>query len=110
MKRKPQRARMTPTQLEERVLSLRLSDGVGFLVRIIDTRVRTLYEELTRQNDVTPRQFGTLLTLYQRGTLTLTELATSISVDRSTLSEMIGRMVRKRLISKAANGDDARSA
>lgn len=101
---------MTAAQVEEAARTLRLSDGVGFLVRIIDTRVRALYENLTRQDAITPRQFGILLTLNQRGTLTLTELARDVSMDRSTLSEVIARMTRKRLISKTANGADARSA
>jgi DNA-binding MarR family transcriptional regulator len=101
---------MTAAQIEEAARTLRLSDGVGFLVRIIDTRVRTLYESLTRQDAITPRQFGILLTLNQHGTLTLTELAHQVSMDRSTLSEVIARMAKRRLISKTANGADARSA
>jgi DNA-binding MarR family transcriptional regulator len=90
--------------------TLRLDKGLGFLVRLLDTRVHLLYEQLTAQNDITPRQFGVLLTLYQRGTLTLTELAGHIRVDRSTLGEMINRMVERSLISKRNNGSDRRSA
>ena len=90
--------------------TLRLDKGLGFLVRLLDTRVHLLYEQLTAQNDITPRQFGVLLTLYQRGTLTLTELAGHIRVDRSTLGEMINRMVKRSLISKRNNGSDRRSA
>jgi DNA-binding MarR family transcriptional regulator len=73
----------------ERSSSTRAS---AFLVRLLDTRVHLLYEQLTGQNDITPRQFGVLLTLHQQGTLTLTELAGHIRVDRSTLGEMINRM------------------
>jgi hypothetical protein len=47
---------------------LKLDKGLGFLVRLLDTRVNVLYERLTAQNDITPRQFGVLLTLYQQGT------------------------------------------
>jgi len=101
---------MTAAQIEQAARTLRLSDGVGFLVRIIDTRVRALYERLTRQDAITPRQFGILLTLNQRETLTLTELARHVSMDRSTLSEMIARMTKRKLISKTENGADARSA
>ena len=90
--------------------TLKLEKGLGFLVRLLDTRVHLLYEQLTAQNDVTPRQFGVLLTLHQRGTLTLTELAGHIRVDRSTLGEMINRMAERSLISKRNNGSDRRSA
>lgn len=89
---------------------LKLDKGLGFLVRLLDTRVNVLYEQLTGQNDITPRQFGVLLTLHQQGTLTLTELAKHIRVDRSTLGEMINRMAERSLISKRSNGNDRRSA
>src|SRR6266850_1811762 len=89
---------------------LKLDKGLGFLVRLLDTRVNVLYERLTAQNDITPRQFGVLLTLYQQGTLTLTELARHIRVDRSTLGEMINRMAERSLITKRNNGSDRRSA
>ena len=81
---------------------LKLDKGLGFLVRLLDTRVNVLYERLTAQNDITPRQFGVLLTLYQQGTLTLTELATHIRVDRSTLGEMINRMAERSLVSPSS--------
>ena len=97
-------------QAVEIARTLKLEKGLGFLVRLLDTRVHLLYQQLTAQNDVTPRQFGVLLTLHQRGTLTLTELAGHIRVDRSTLGEMINRMAERSLISKRNNGSDRRSA
>jgi DNA-binding MarR family transcriptional regulator len=95
---------------DEIARTLKLDKGLGFLVRLLDTRVHLLYEQLTAQNDITPRQFGVLLTLYQQGTLTLTELAGRIRVDRSTLGEMINRMAERSLITKRNNGSDRRSA
>src|SRR4030088_3341577 len=95
---------------EEIAGTLKLDKGLGFLVRLLDTRVHLLYEQLTAQNDIPPRQFGVLLTLHQQGTLTLTELAGHIRVDRSTLGEMINRMVERSLITKRNNGSDRRSA
>jgi DNA-binding MarR family transcriptional regulator len=95
---------------EDTARTLKLEKGLGFLVRLLDTRATTLYEQLTEQNDITPRQFGVLLTLHQQGTLTLTELSNHIRVDRSTLGEMINRMVKRALITKRNNGSDGRSA
>jgi DNA-binding MarR family transcriptional regulator len=90
--------------------SLKLDHGLGFLVRLLETRATALYEKLTAQSEITPRQFGVMLTLYQHGTLTLTELATHIRVDRSTLGEMINRMSDGGLIRKESNDADRRSA
>jgi DNA-binding MarR family transcriptional regulator len=90
--------------------TLKLDKGLGFLVRLLDTRSTVLYEQLTGQSDITPRQFGVLLTLHQQGPLTLTQLANHIRVDRSTLGEMINRMAKRLLVAKRNNGDDGRSA
>ncbi len=89
---------------------LRLRDGLGFQVRVVTTRANQLFEELTGQNAITARQYGALLTLHQRGSMTLTELADAISVDRSTLTEMVRRLQRAGLITRAGNGQDRRSA
>ena len=89
---------------------LKLDDGAGFLVRVLGARATALYEELTGQAEVTPRQFGALLTLYQQGSLTLTDLARAIAVDRSTLGEMVRRMAAHGLVRRRDNGADRRSA
>src|ERR1700682_2705198 len=108
--RSPKSDARSANEAEEIAHTLKLDKGLGFLVRLLDTRVHLLYEQLTAQNDITPRQVGVLLTLYQKGTLTLTELARHIRVDRSTLGEMINRMVERSLVSKRSNGTDRRSA
>jgi DNA-binding MarR family transcriptional regulator len=111
MKTKSRKPGAHPAKAEEEIAgTLKLDKGLGFLVRLLDTRVHVLYEQLTAQNDITPRQFGVLLILHQQGTLTLTELAGHIRVDRSTLGEMINRMAKRSLISKRNNRGDRRSA
>ena len=108
----PPKPEISPELLEAEKVArrLRLDDGLGFMVRVLSTRANLLYHELTGQDGITPRQFGALLTLYQQGSLTLTDLAERIRTDRSTLSEMVRRMADRGLVTKAGNGDDARSA
>jgi MarR family transcriptional regulator, temperature-dependent positive regulator of motility len=86
-----------------------LEGGIGFLLRLLDARYDVLYQTLTRQNDITPRQFGVLMALYQDGPLTPSVLAERISSDRNTLSEMLKRMTARKLISKKDNAEDRRS-
>lgn len=97
------------TDPKQLATTLKLTDGAGFLVRILSSRATATYEELTGQSEVTPQQFGVLLTLHQRGALTLTELATAVHLDRSTLGEMTRRMAARGLIERRDNGDDRRS-
>ena len=89
--------------------TLKLDDGLGFLVRLVHARANLLFAELTGQTQITPRQFGVLLTLHQRGSLTLTDLALAIRIDRSTLSEMVRRMNMIGFLDKSDNGSDGRS-
>lgn len=86
-----------------------LEGGIGFLLRLLEARYDVLYQALTRQNDITPRQFGVLMALYQDGPLTPSILAERISSDRNTLSEMLKRMAARKLISKKDNAEDRRS-
>jgi DNA-binding MarR family transcriptional regulator len=86
-----------------------LEGGIGFLLRLLEARYDVLYQTLTRQNDITPRQFGVLIALYQLGPLTPSALADRISCDRNTLSEMLKRMVARKLISKRNHPEDRRS-
>ncbi len=88
---------------------LRLADGLGFQARVVSARANQLFHDLTGQDAITPRQYGALLVLHQRGPLTLTELAGAIRVDRSTLTEMARRLERDRLVTRTGNGQDRRS-
>jgi len=86
-----------------------LEDGIGFLLRLLEARYDVLYQKLTGQTDITPRQFGVLIVLFQQGPLTPSALAEHISCDRNTLSEMLKRMATRKLIGKKNNPEDRRS-
>lgn len=86
-----------------------LESGIGFLLRLLEAKYDGLYQGLTRQSDITPRQFGVLMALLQLGPLTPSVLAERISCDRNTLSEMLKRMTARRLVSKKTNPEDRRS-
>jgi DNA-binding MarR family transcriptional regulator len=52
---------------------------------------------------------GVLLTLHQKGMLTLTQLAQHIRIDRSPLREMISRMEERFLVIRSSHSHDRRS-
>src|SRR6201992_1977918 len=86
-----------------------LEGGIGFLLRLLEARYDGLYQNLTRQSEITPRQFGVLIALYQQGPMTPSVLAERISCDRNTLSEMLKRMAARKLISKKNHAQERRS-
>ncbi|KIZ40389.1 MULTISPECIES: MarR family winged helix-turn-helix transcriptional regulator [Rhodopseudomonas] len=96
-------------QAAELARDWQLEGGIGFLIRLLDARYDVLYQAVTRQSEVTPRQFGVLMALYQHGPLTPSVLADRISCDRNTLSEMLKRMTARKLVAKAAHAEDRRS-
>jgi DNA-binding MarR family transcriptional regulator len=105
-----------PVQKDEGLASVaalasqwKLENGIGFLLRLLEAKYDALYQSVTRQADITPRQFGVLMALLQEGPLTAAALADRISCDRNTLSEMLKRMAERRLISKKSHPDDRRS-
>ena len=87
----------------------RLESGIGFLLRLLEAKYDGLYQNVTQQTDISPRQFGVLMALLQQGPMTPSALAERISCDRNTISEMLKRMTARRLISKKSHPGDRRS-
>jgi len=87
----------------------KLEGGIGFLLRLLEAKYDALYQSVTKQTDITPRQFGVLMALLQEGPMAAAALADRICCDRNTLSEMLKRMAERKLISKKNNPDDRRS-
>lgn len=59
--------------------------------------------------DLTPRQFAILLTVAQNEGLSQTDLVGRTGIDRSTLADVIRRMLKKGLLQRRRTRDDARA-
>jgi DNA-binding MarR family transcriptional regulator len=101
-----------PEAKDERELALnfRLQQMPGYLVRRLDSRAAALYETHTGQSELTPRQFGVLLTVFQAGVISQNELGLRLHLDRSTLGEMLQRMVDRNLIKRRVQERDRRTS
>jgi DNA-binding MarR family transcriptional regulator len=97
-------------QLETSAANFYLADKPGFLFRRLDTWSTLLYHKHTRQSEITPRQFGVLLTLYQNGRMTQAEVSKAMFIDKSTLGEMVQRMVDRGLVRRRIPDSDRRTA
>jgi len=61
------------------------------------------------QSDLTPRQYAVLLTVAQNEGLSQTQLVERTGVDRSTLADIVRRMLKKGLLQRRRTKEDARA-
>jgi len=66
------------------------------------------HEEMT-QAGLTPRQYAVLLTVSQNEGLSQTALVDKTGIDRSTLADIIRRMLKKGLLRRKRTREDARA-
>lgn len=59
--------------------------------------------------DLTPRQFAVLLTVSQNEGLSQTDLVMLTGIDRSTLADIVRRMLKKGLLQRRRTREDARA-
>lgn len=59
--------------------------------------------------DLTPRQFAVLYTVAQNEGLSQTSLVDKTGIDRSTLADIIRRMLKKGLLQRRRTKEDARA-
>lgn len=59
--------------------------------------------------DLTPRQFAILMTVAQHEGLSQTQLVERTGIDRSTLADVVRRMLKKGLLQRRRTREDARA-
>ena len=61
------------------------------------------------ETDLTPRQFAVLVTVSQHEGLSQTDLVDHTGIDRSTLADIVRRMLKKGLLQRRRTKEDARA-
>lgn len=89
---------------------LELQRMPGYLVRRLDSRAAALFERHTGQTSLTPRQFGLLHVVHRAGVIRQSHLAAALHLDRSTLGEMLARMVDRGLVERTPTAGDRRTS
>ena len=67
-----------------------------------------MFTEEVESSNLTPRQFAILLTISQEEGLSQTDVVERTGIDRSTLADIIRRMLKKGLIRRRRTRNDAR--
>lgn len=100
---------MRSAELERLLADFDLTRSVTHLLRRAHSRGDDLFAEIMCSGDLTPRQLALLLASYQHPGGTLAELGAAIAVDRSTVAEMVSRMVDGGLLERKASEHDGRA-
>ncbi len=86
-----------------------LIDQPGHLLRRCQQRAVDIFMEEVAPHRITPRQYAILVTLSHQPGLTQTELVEVTGVDRSTVGDMIDRLVRRGFVRRQKSGSDQRA-
>lgn len=86
-----------------------LNEAPGHLLRRAQQYAFDLYSQEVGGGELTPRQFAVLITVEQNEGLSQTELVRKTGIDRSTLADMISRLLKRNLLARKRTESDARA-
>lgn len=86
-----------------------LDNSPAHLLRRATQYANDVYANEVGEDALTARQFAVLLTVEDNEGLSQTDLVNMTGIDRSTLADMIGRMLKKELLRRKRTDDDARA-
>ena len=94
--------------LLEEIDQYELLNAPGHLIRRSQQRAVDYYFEEVGENALTPRQFALLLTVGQNPGLIQTEVVNLSGIDRSTVADMVRRLVKRGLLERRRTARDRR--
>lgn len=86
-----------------------LKNSPGHLLRRAQQYAHDLYSSQVGNSGPTPRQYEVLHVVANNEGLSQTDLVRHTGIDRSTLADMIARMMKKGLLSRKRTKEDARA-
>lgn len=86
-----------------------LRKSPGHLLRRAQQYANDLHSTGVGANGPTPRQFEVLHVVSRNKGISQTDLVRATGIDRSTLADMIARMLKKGLLSRSRDKDDGRA-
>lgn len=89
--------------------SFDLDKSLSHLLRRTQQYAYDLFTQNLSKTDLTPRQFVVLLAVSEEEGLSQTDLVNRTGIDRSTLADMISRMIKRGLLARQRTAQDARA-
>ena len=96
-------------ELKQRIERYAQGKAPGHLLRRAHQRAVDLFAEEVGEDGPTPRQFAVLLSVFQNPGMSQTALVQASAIDRSTLTEILRRMIARGLISRRRTKADQRA-
>ena len=87
----------------------RLLEMPGHLIRRLQQIASALFLEQARPFDFTPMQYAALVAIKNNPDADQTTLCNTIALDRSTIGDVVGRLEKRGLISRANGAADRRT-
>ena len=88
--------------------SQRLEQSVTHLLHRAGQCATELFQAEVSLGDLTPRQYVLLLAVAQNEGMSQTQLVKMTGIDRSTMTEIVGRLLKKRLLQRHRMKSDVR--
>lgn len=95
--------------LEHTMKNYSLDSVAGHLIRRCQQRAVDLFIDEVGQDGPNPRQFAVLISVFQNPGLSQTALVEASGIDRSTLTEVLRRMIDRDMISRSRTAADQRA-
>ncbi|MFN4312283.1 MAG: MarR family winged helix-turn-helix transcriptional regulator [Ferrovibrio sp.] len=89
--------------------SFNLQEAPGHLLRRCQQLAVDLYTAEVGSNGLTPRQFALLLAIYQNSGISQVDLVRQTGIDRSTVAEMVARLIKRGLLVRQRTETDRRT-
>lgn len=99
---------MTDTT-EKKMQEFTLDAVAGHLIRRCQQRAVDLFTDEVGEDGPNPRQFAVLISVFQNPGMSQTALVETSGIDRSTLTEVLRRMIDRGLISRSRTPTDQRA-
>ena len=93
-------------KLKQKLSGFSLRNVPGHLIRRSQQRAVDLFVEEVGENGPNPRQFAFLVNVFLSPGLSQTALVEASAIDRSTLMEVLRRMIDKGMIRKTRTKED----
>jgi DNA-binding MarR family transcriptional regulator len=95
--------------IEDRMKDFTIDAVAGHLIRRCQQRAVDLFTDEVGDDGPNPRQFAVLISVFQNPGMSQTALVEASGIDRSTLTEVLRRMIDRGMLSRSRTPEDQRA-